>query len=150
MSKSSALAAFVAFSSLPGLGEACNRVLPHAEQLDQYSSVFVGHVTGLHLEGYENELLGKPDVVDPELGPLVITNGAMPVSVNVAVTRAISGSASGGVKLRLAGCTFDLPELKQRGVFFVLPNGEFTAVVWERDSSGFQGWLSKLGVQDGR
>ncbi len=151
MCKSSVLAVLIALSAAPGVAGACRPVLPQADQLERYTSVFVGHVTGLHLEGYENKLLGTPDLLDAELGPLVITNGASPVSVNLAVTKAIRGPASGALALRLAGCTLDLPHLKDRGVFFVLPDGKFTAVVWERDASAFQGWLTRLGLaQDGR
>jgi hypothetical protein len=151
MGKLSALVLTIALVSLPSVADACRRMQPNAGSLEQYSSVFVGQVTGLHLEGYENRLLGKPDLVDPELGPLTITNGASPVSVSAAVTRAIQGPASGAVELHLAGCTFDLPQLKERGVFFVLPDGKFTVVAWERDAVAYKAWLTRLGVpQDGR
>ena len=148
MGKFFALAAFISAFLLPATADACRRMEPSAESLDQYESVFVGRVTGLHLEGYENRLLGKADLVDPELGALNITNGASPVSVRVAVSRSIRGSSFGAVELRLAGCTFDLPQLREGGIFFVHPGGEATVVSWERDQATYNTWLTRLGVAE--
>lgn len=139
-----ALLIATALLSMPAF--ACRTIEPSATTLDQYSSVFVGRVTGLHLEGYENRLLGLPDAVDSELGQISITNGAAPVSLRVAVLQTIRGPANGAVELRLAGCTFDLPQPKDRGIFFVLPGGSATVVVWEQDQVAFQSWLARLGV----
>ena len=146
MAKFVALAILLSAASLPAIADACRRMTPNTEALEQYTSVFVGRVTGLHLKGYENRLLGKPDLIDPELGPVTITNGASPVSVNVAVTQLVRGPASGAVELSLAGCTFELPQLRDRGIFFVQPDGAFAVVIWERDQAAFNAWLSRLGV----
>ena len=145
MGRLTALVLFIATALLSVPAFACRNVEPTAA-LDQYSSVFVGRVTGLHLEGYENHLLGVPDVVDPKLGDIRISNGASPVRLRVAVLQRISGPADGAVDLRLAGCTFDLPDLKDRGVFFIRPDGVATVVVWERDQARFQQWLARLGA----
>ena len=146
MSRFFGLAAFLGAAVLPATADACQRMEPSAETLDGYESVFVGRVTGLHLEGYENRLLSKPDLVDPELGALTITNGASLVSVRVAVSRSIRGPSSGAVELRLAGCTFDLPQLRDSGIFFVHPGGASTVVTWERDQAAYNAWLSRLGI----
>lgn len=146
MGKFVALAALVACTLLPNAATACHRMAPTPEALDQYQSVFLGSITGIHLKGYENKLLGKPDLVGPQLGAIVITDGSAPVDVHVAVTQPIRGNASGAVELSLAGCTYDLPQLKDRGIFFVLPDGEVAAVAWESDSVVFGSWLSRLGV----
>jgi hypothetical protein len=121
---------------------------PSIEKLSQYSAVFVGRVTGIHLKGYENGLLSRPDGVDPEIGAFSITNGASPVTVYAAVTQNIRGALSGSVELRLAGCTFDPPQLRERAVFFVQPEGTIALVVKEGDGSEFLAWLTRLGVPE--
>ena len=133
-----------ALLSMPAL--ACRNIEPSATVLDEYSSVFVGRVTGLHLKGYENQLLGVADVVGSDLGIIRITNGASPVRLRVAVLQRISGPADGAIDLGLTGCTFDVPDLKDRGIFFVRPGGSTTLVVWERDQANFQNWLARLGA----
>ena len=147
MCKLPALVVLVAAALLPGVADACRRMAPSADALEQYSAIFVGRVTGLHLVGYENGLIGNPDLLDPTLGAITITNGANPVALRVAVTQPIR-SASGALELGLAGCTFDVPDLKDRGIFFVQPDGESALVVWEQDQSSYKQWLKQLGVAD--
>jgi hypothetical protein len=146
MGKVVALAVLIGVALLPSAAQACRRMGPSIEALDQYTAVVLGRVTGVHLEGYETRLLGKPDLMDPQLGAVSITNGASPVGIRVAVTQTLRGSASGALELRLAGCTIDTPELKERGIFFMLPSGDFTVVAWERNSEQFASWLDELGA----
>lgn len=148
MSRLLALAALLLAGLLPLPGSACQRTSPTDYGLDEYEAVFVGRVTGIHLEGYENGLLAKPDLVDPELGAITVTNGASPVNVRVAVTEPIRGTAAAAMDLDLAGCTFDLPELRERGIFFVLADKISTVVVWERDKPEYVEWLRRLGARE--
>jgi hypothetical protein len=151
MGKIVALVAIIAGTLWPSVATACHRVAPTPEALDQYQSVFLGNVTAIHLKGYENGLLGKPDLVDPELGAITITDGSGSVDLRVAVTHPIRGKATGAIALALAGCTYNLPKLKGRGIFFVLPGGETATVAWESDTATYDLWLSRLGVaRDGR
>jgi len=121
-------------------------MVPALDALDDYVSIFIGHITGIHLEGYENRLLGKHDLVDPELGALAITSGASPVGIRAAVSREMRGTASGAVEFHLAGCTYDAPQLRERGIFFVLPGGTSVVVVWEEEQAAYSAWLAGLGV----
>lgn len=125
---------------------ACHRISPDRDSLGQYSAVFLGRVTGIHLDGYENHLLGKGDA---NLGGqlLTITDGSTPVSVTTVVSRAIRGAPTSPLRLQLVGCTKPLPVLKQRGLFFVARDGQSAVTIWESDSRAFSNWVKLLRVQ---
>ena len=147
MVRSVALALCLGAALFPTAASACQRMVPDPVALDGFAAIFIGHITGIHLEGYENRLLGKPDLVDPELGALTITNGASPVGIRVVVSREIRGAASNPMEFHLAGCTFDLPQLQARGIFFVLPGGTSVVVAWEEDQAAYRALLARLGVE---
>jgi hypothetical protein len=133
-------------SSLASFGAAaCHRISPSPE-LDGYSAVFLGTVTGIHLHGYENRLLGKSDrSIDGQ--PLTLTDGSSPVSVTAVATRSVRGASEAPLALQLVGCTTALPALKERGVFFVNPDGASAVAVWESSPQEFAHWLKQLGLQ---
>ncbi len=123
---------------------ACHRISPSGP-LEHYSAIFLGVVTGIRLHGLENRLLGRGDfVLDGQ--PLTITNGASPVSVTTVATLSVRGSPESPVTVRLVGCTFALPALNERGLFFVQPGGESAVTVWESDAPQFSRWLDQLGI----
>ena len=146
MVRSISLALFLSTVFFSAAAGACQRMVPTLDALDDYAAIFIGHITGIHLEGYENRLLGKPDLADPELGALTITNGASPVGIRTVVSHEIRGPASGAIELQLAGCTFDVPRLRERGIFFVLPGGKSVVAVWKDDQAAYNTWLARLGV----
>ena len=129
---------------------ACHRISPDAKALNSYSAIFLGVVTGIHLDGYENRLLGKPDgFIDGE--GITITDGSSPVSVTAVSINSVRGSSNNVVTLRLVGCTTALPALREQGLFFVNSDGKSAVTVWQSNSSEFTDMLKQLGVQpDGR
>jgi hypothetical protein len=129
---------------------ACHRVSPNPKALDGYSVIFLGTITGIHLDGYEAKLLGKPDKSFAGQ-TLTITNGSSPVSVTAVPTELFRRTAKAPAVLQLVGCTIALPALKERGLFFVKSDGVSAITVWESSPQEFAHWLNQLGVQpDGR
>jgi hypothetical protein len=142
---------FILLGSLASFGAAaCHRISPDPESLDRYSAVFLGTVTGIRLDGYESGLLGKPDAsVDGEA--ITLTGGSSPVSVTTVATKSVRGAPKAPLTLRLVGCTTALPALRERGLFFVNPDGTSAVTVWESSPQEFVRWLKQLGIQsDGR
>jgi hypothetical protein len=129
---------------------ACHRISPDPKSLDQYSAVFLGAVTGIHLDGYESRLLGKPDgVIDAQA--IILTDGSSPMSVTTVATQSVRGASKTALTLRLVGCTNSLPALRERGLFFVNPDGVSAVTAWESNPQEFAYWLQQLGIQsDGR
>ena len=129
---------------------ACHRVSPDPKSLDQYSAVFLGAVTGIHLVDYESRLIGKPDgVIDGQA--ITLTDGSSPVSVTTVATQSVRGASKAVLTLRLVGCTNSLPALRERGLFFVNPDGTSAVTVWESSPQQFAYWVEQLGIQsDGR
>jgi hypothetical protein len=129
---------------------ACHRISPNSDALDGYSVIFLGTITGIHLDGYEAQLLGK--VGKSVVGQtLTLTDGSSPVSVTAVPTESVRGIAKAPAVLRLVGCTTALPALKERGLFFVNSGGESAITVWESNPQEFAHWLNQLGVlPDGR
>jgi hypothetical protein len=107
-------------------------------------------VTGIHLDGYERQLLGKPDVtIDGEA--IILTDGSSPVSVTTVPTKSVRGALSGVQTVELVGCTTELPTLRERGLFFVDQDGTSAVTVWESSGHEFAYWLKQLGIEsDGR
>ena len=129
---------------------ACHRIAPDRAHLAGYKAVFLGQVTGIHLLGYENALAGRPD---GHIGgePFNITDGSAPVEVSAVPSEVVRGNPGKSVQIRLVGCTAPLPALKERGLFFVNPEGDSAVTVWESDSEAFNFWLKRLGLtSDGR
>ena len=148
MPKLSALLLLV-LSSFASFGAAaCHRISPDSKALDRYSAVFLGVVTGIHLEGYENRLLGKPDVSFGDQN-ITLIDGSSPVSVTTVSTQSIRGAPNTALTLRLVGCTTSLPALRERGLFFVNSDGTSAVTVWQSSSQEFAHWLKQLGIESG-
>lgn len=129
---------------------ACHKVSPNPDWTKEYSSVFLGTVTGIHLDGFEQRLLTEHHgrIYDQFFSFL---DGSSPVSVDVVSTNVVSGKATSKMTLRLVGCTTSLPSLKERGIFFVREAGQSAVTVWESDTKPFNYWFEKLQLkQDGR
>ena len=129
--------------STPAFG--CHPITPHRAPMESYDAVFLGQVTGIHLVGYENSLIGEPDAYVDGRG-LTLTDGSAPVMVNAVPTKVHHGDPGRSVELRLVGCTAPLPELKERGIFFINPGTTSAVTVWESDEEAFLYWIERLGL----
>jgi hypothetical protein len=132
----------LALSSTQSL--ACRRITPNQDSINSYSTVFLGRVTGIHLAGYENGLIGKPDGYIEGIGGFNITDGSASVVITAVPLKAHHGNPDKIVEIELVGCTNPLPNLKERGLFFVNPKSESAITVWESDTKSFQYWLEYL------
>ena len=143
MSKFSiAIAILLALPSAQSL--ACRRITPNQDSIDTYSSVFLGRVTGIHLSGYENSLISKPDGYIEGIGGFNITDGSASVVITTVPLKVHHGSPGKVAEIELVGCTSPLPSLKDRGLFFVNPESRSAVTVWESDTKSFQYWLEYL------
>ena len=122
---------------------ACHRIYPQPDSPEQYSAIFVGTVTGIHLASYEKHLLGQQDFVDPHLGGVTIVDGSGQVVVDAVVLNTIRGAPPRSLSVSLVGCTAPLPELKQSGLFFLSLDGTSAVTVWDSEES-FLALLSTL------
>ena len=138
------LASSLALLALPAL--ACHRITPDRTLVEEYEAVFLGRVTGIHLVGYENSLAGRPDAYIEGVGGINITDGSAPVMINAVPLRVHHGKPEKTVEVRLVGCTDPLPNLKERGLFFVHPESGSAVTVWESDEEPFAFWLNHLGL----
>ena len=121
---------------------ACHRDYPDLESLEKYSAIFLGNVTGIHLDDYENRLLGQPDglVAGTEF---TIVDGSGAVTVDVVILSSFRGKPPHSIAVRLVGCTAPLPQLKQSAVFFLLPDGTSAVTIWDSNDA-FAPTLSRL------
>lgn len=126
---------------------ACHRITPHRAPVESHDAVFLGRVTGIHLVGYENSLIGEPDAYVDGRG-VTLTDGSAPVMVNAVPLKIHHGESGGSVELRLVGCTAPLPELKERGIFFINSGTTSAVTVWESDEEAFHYWIDRLGLSD--
>jgi hypothetical protein len=114
---------------------ACRNIAPDREPLEKYSSVFLGVTTGVHLAAYERRLLKG----DPE-----IWNGYEEVTLNVVVSKQFLGKSAASTKVRMAGCTYSHPSLKQNSIFFVYKGTDTAVIVSDTDTKLYNFWLKKL------
>lgn len=145
MSRSLGIAAFLVGTTLSADALGCRTMRPSSSDLDAYSEILVGRVTGIRLDWYANRLLDKPDMVVPDAGGLAITDGSGPVRVYAVVTTARDPGERHERSFTLSGCTFNLPSLRQPALFFLGNDASYAIAVWENDPS-FAGWLDELGV----
>jgi hypothetical protein len=61
-------------------------------------------------------------------------------------TTVYRGRSESALEVRLVGCTEKLPALKERGLFFVNPDGS-AITVWESNQKEFNYWLEQLRVK---
>jgi hypothetical protein len=123
---------------------ACHRVTPDMTAPEQYNVILLGRVTGVHLAGYENSLLARPDG-EVEGVTFNITDGSAPVTLRVVPVATTSGDTSEVRELNVSGCGARSAELKARGLFFVSQDGDSAIPVWESDGELFATWLQRLG-----
>jgi hypothetical protein len=141
------LASFLTLVASPV--HACHRITPDRMPIEEYEAVFLGRVTGIHLVGYENSLAGEPDAHIEGLGGINFTDGSAPVTVNAVPLSVHHGNPESRVEVRLVGCTGSLPNLKDRGLFFVHAEAGSAVTVWESDKDMFVYWLERLGLDGG-
>lgn len=141
------LVAIAAASALPA--GACHVVQPITGRIKHYKAIFVGEVTGIRLRGYENLQLGRTDGCTSE------GNGVKPLCFNITSDPLVSvfalprvvvrGKVTDVQEIDQAGCNKPDLTLKERGIFFVNPDGRSAAIVWESQSN-YEDWLRELGV----
>lgn len=139
-----ALVGFLALLALPA--QACQRITPDRTPLEDYGSVFLGRVTGIHLVGYESSLAREPDAYVEGVGGINVTDGSATVVVNAVPLGVHHGEPAKPVEVRLVGCSAPLPNLKERGLFFVHADSGSAVTVWESDEELFTYWLDRLGL----
>ena len=125
---------------------ACRLVYPDPAKSNEHSSIFLGIVTGVHLAGLENRLLGKPDAHIDGM-PVNLTGGASPVVVTVVPLSGPSKLRKAVQELRIGQCRGDVPQLRARGIFFVGANARSAMVVWESETVEFAKWSSRVEVR---
>jgi hypothetical protein len=116
---------------------------PVSEDLSEYSAVFLGEVTGIHLTDYEAFRARKhPDgkLNDEEIMDHVLVNN-LDFEIRVLVDREFIGLSKGVEVVLLGGCSVEQPKLKERGVFFVRPRPNNSIAVLESEPD-FEHWLS--------
>ena len=89
-----------------------NKVL----NFSNYSDIFIGEVTGVHLNEYEKIIL--EDVKAGRYGPLPI-KGSKDHTLHIVVTKTFTGNFNGKLVLKTGGCNIMLPTLKERGIFLI-------------------------------
>lgn len=136
------------------VGACGQRTLP-TDDFSQYATIFEGEVTGIHLTEYEQFKLREKSAVardlsdDEELSkPMLVTSSTGEYAVFVAVERVISGSPAQVMRLQISGCMVGVPSLKDKGLFFVLPNERVAVAIYDdgrQDVMGdvFSQWKSK-------
>lgn len=139
-----ALVGFLALLALPA--QACHRITPDQTPLEEYESVFLGRVTGVHLVGYESSLAGEQNANIDGVGGINVSDGSAPVVVKAVPLSVHHGEPAKPVEVRIVGCTAPLPNLKERGLFFVHPDSGSAVTVWESDEELFTHWLDRLGL----
>jgi hypothetical protein len=124
--------AFIAFPA-----SACRRPTPNANSLSSYSSIFIAEVVGIHLVDYESALLKKPNLIS-------IANNTPSFQTNLVIDEVLRGEVkSSSAKLTLGGCLVQVPELKQKGIFFVRQDGKTSVAILDNDPK-YAYWLSLL------
>ena len=127
---------FLALIAFPA--SACRKAFePNENSLSSYSSIFIGEVTGIHLEDYEAYLLKKPNFV-------YVTSSTPGFQADLVISEVLRGEdKSSTAKLRMGGCMVRVPELKQKGIFFVLKGGNTSVAILANDPK-YAHWLSLL------
>jgi hypothetical protein len=128
---------------------ACHVVRPIPGEIDKFSAIFVGEVTGIRLRSYENLQLGKYDgCTIPEAGEqsICFNIASDPKETVFALPRqVIRGEIKDVIELDQNGCNRESISMKDRAIFFVNSGGTSAMIVWE-DEPDFNTWLKRLGV----
>ena len=107
---------------------------------EEYESIFIGQVVGIHLNEYQDKTIsalreGKDHASFPA--------GSTPeYTVTVIPHRLFKGHASEVEILKIYGCDVSVPSTLQRGVFFIQPDEE-VFVLYSSDYYDYEDYLVK-------
>ncbi len=107
---------------------------------EEYESIFIGQVVGIHLNEYQDKTIsalreGKDHASFP--------GGSTPeYTVTVIPHRLFKGQAFEVETLKISGCDVTVPTTLQRGVFFIQPDKE-VFVLYSSDYYDYEDYLVK-------
>ncbi len=125
------------------LSDSCaylTRVLPDAD-FDNYETIFVGQVTGVHLFEYQSMMI-EGYRKDPDFSVWTDTTLQLKVTILPKIIR--KGKAKELEILNISGCGVLEPDVKQLGIFFIRQDGKVD-VVYNSESYLYEEYLLKLG-----
>ena len=135
---------------------ACHRFYPDPENLERYSAVFLGEVTGIRRSGreyllvecdWESPTQSPTDDPADELDCIEITDGAAPMMMYAFPLQVIAGKADDKIhEVEPVGCTRPWPALGDRGFIFLTGDGQNAITIWESDTKAFKQLAKRLGV----
>lgn len=118
----------VLLAILPGVALACMIPMTISEDLSVYDRIFVGEITGIHLESYE---AAKLRCENPADFYCFGSDSTPRFAIDVVVWQPIRGIVAKRETLKLGGCGVPLPSPLQFGVFFVDDDGANFAEYWD-------------------
>ena len=128
------------FSSVTAI--ACmGRVLPD-KNFDNYETIFIAEVTGVHLTTYQKRMITG---LRTKEGYRSWTDTTPEYEVTVLPQRLKKGSASEVEKLKISGCGIIEPKVRQTGLFFIKPNGQVD-VLYHIESYNYEDYLEEVGL----
>jgi hypothetical protein len=134
--------------------DAClgNSLFPDDGQLDGWRVLEV-EVTGVHLTAYEFHSLVERGAVEPPADSdgieyLYPTSSTPSFEIDVLVDRVWRGSSGPTGKFTLRGCGIEVPELQEKGLLFISPDGEQIGAVWASQRRFYARWKKELNARD--
>lgn len=106
---------------------------------DQYESIYIGQVVGIHLNEYQDKTIralreGKSFASFPDSTP--------EYTVTVIPHRLFKGRAFEVEELKLFGCDVAVPNILERGIFFIQPDKE-VFVLYSKDYYDYEDYVGK-------
>ena len=149
-----ALSTAIGLLAMASTSHACRRPLwlvPQIDHLDRYSAVLAVEVTGIHLSAYEFHQLVRRGIRKPPqradgIEYMYVTSATPDFEVNVLVDRPLRGKSKALRKFVLGGCSVEIAKLRERGIFFVDPDGKHATAVWASQTEEYLKWAQALGV----
>ncbi|MCX7553128.1 hypothetical protein OS175_04505 [Marinicella sp. S1101] len=110
-----------------------------SENFDEYESIYLGQVVGVHLNAYQDSMvkgLRKDD-------DFTFMSSTTPeYTVTVLPRRLHKGHASEVETLKISGCDVSMPALLSRGLFFIQPDKE-VFVLYDTDYYDYEDFYGK-------
>ena len=117
------------------------RILPDKD-FDKYQTIFIGEVTGVHLQEYQDMMVKG---LREKNGYSVFTDTTLEYEVTVLPQRLKKGSVTETLKLKISGCGMLEPRVRQIGLFFIKPDGDVN-VLYNGESFAYEDYLEDVGV----
>ena len=117
------------------------KTLPNLKNIDSYTAIFTGEVTGIHVTEYEKyriEALNEGKRFDNWFSDTTLEH-----ELTIIVNKVITGKAPQLIKIKAKGCVH-LPQMKMQDVFFIKPNG-YAIPIYAVEGQHYSEALLKLG-----